>query len=115
VCKSCSGRHFYGSCQATQTENLGNTKLAQETAPKTKVNVSHTICFNVHKEMKNSIKYILKEQHKHFSFIAVSLLHNGHQHVSGHLQGGENKNKKYNYNSRLNEFGCEFNQRYYDL
>ena len=29
----------------------------------------------------------------HFSFIDVSLLHNGHQHVSGHLQGSENKNK----------------------
>jgi hypothetical protein len=29
----------------------------------------------------------------HFSFIDVSLLHNGHQRVSGHLQGGENKNK----------------------
>jgi hypothetical protein len=28
----------------------------------------------------------------HFSFIAVSLMHNGHN-VSGHLQGGENKNK----------------------
>jgi hypothetical protein len=35
---------------------------------------------------------ILKDQHKHFSFIDVSLLHNGHR-VSGHLQGGENKNK----------------------
>jgi hypothetical protein len=29
----------------------------------------------------------------HFSFIDISLLHKGHQHVSGHLQGGENKNK----------------------
>jgi len=38
----------------------------------------------------------------HFSFTDVSLLHKGHQHVSGHLQGGENKNKKYNYNSQLN-------------
>jgi len=36
----------------------GNTKLTQVTAPKTKVNVSHTTCFNVHKQMKNSIKYI---------------------------------------------------------
>ena len=29
----------------------------------------------------------------HFSFTDVSLLHNGHQHVSRYLQGGENKNK----------------------
>jgi len=28
-----------------------------------------------------------------FSFTDVSLLYNGYQHVSGHLQGGENKNR----------------------
>jgi hypothetical protein len=51
----------------------------------------------------------------HFSFIDVSLVHKVHKHVSGHLQGGENKNKKYNYNSQLNEFGCEFNKKSHDL
>ena len=78
MCKSCSGRHFYSSCQATQTENLGP--------------VTHIICCNGHTQMKIP-QNILKDQQLHFSFIDVSLLYNGYQHVSDHLQGGENKNK----------------------
>jgi len=37
----------------------------------------------------------------HFSFTDVSLFYNGYQHVSGHLQGGENKNKNTNITHSL--------------